>query len=514
MVTALHVATLFAGLSLVAAPCGAQLRDAVRNPAIRASSQLSATADTSLRASRVLVAPSRVAPQAVSTVSATSPQVAATKSISRTRLQQMLGGSDASIRVVRASGVSDLPPSASAATIAPGEFVFRKMSDTARRITTPSTGSPVGSQRPVVQPNVLPRPAPPRVSPDSGPIVTAPRPDVPTSAPRPNDPSGVLPLPASVQGAEVFAMPYRWLTVDSAGVERLLMPYFVMLGGGLTYDPASRLYRGVALIGVEDTLHQETHAVTLARPLRMQLSATNGGKVVPAQLAISHTSFDYDSVRIESPDSTHVRIRTGADPAGIVIPISVVRLVAALTPQQTTLAGFGLTTTDIAISLPRGMARSDTVNVTLSSSGAPVRPATIDVTGRQGATVRLRSGRLGDNTIRAFIDGVQVGETVVASEFPLGFLIATLVGIVIGGAARFVGAKRRKRVRSLPWDIAKGSPVGLLAAIGGAVGLDMLHLKLDDPAAFPAIIVTAALGAWFGTKLLDSTSPSRAVAGA
>ena len=46
-------------------------------------------------------------------------------------------------------------------------------------------------------------------------------------------------------------------------------------------------------------------------------------RISPAQLAIAHTSLDYDSVRIESPDSTFVRIRTGADPNGIVIPIPV-----------------------------------------------------------------------------------------------------------------------------------------------------------------------------------------------
>lgn len=102
-----------------------------------------------------------------------------------------------------------------------------------------------------------------------------------------------------------FTMPYRWLTVDSTGTERVLIPYFVLVGGGLTHDVSSRQYRGTALVGVEDTLHPNEGPIQLARALRLQLTTMSGGTVTPAQLAIAHTSLDYDSVRIEAADSTH-----------------------------------------------------------------------------------------------------------------------------------------------------------------------------------------------------------------
>jgi hypothetical protein len=305
-------------------------------------------------------------------------------------------------------------------------------------------------------------------------------------------------------------MPYRWMTVDSAGVERVLVPYFVLLGGGLSYDVASRTYRGIALVGVEDTLHQTADPITLARPLRMQLASTRGGRISPPQIAIAHTSFDYDSVRIESPDSTFVRIRTGADPSGIIIPIPVLGMTVALTPQQRTIQGFGLATTEISVTLPRGMARTDTALVSFESSQSPVRPEKVRVSGAEGATVRVRSGLPGTNTVRAFIDGVEVGQTEVVSEPPIAFLVATLLGILLGGAARFVGGRRRKRVRSLPWDIMKGAPFGVLASIAGAVGLDLVHLGLGEPGALPAITVTAAFGAWLGAKILERTGPAQA----
>ncbi|MDB4883219.1 MAG: hypothetical protein JWL95_1985 [Gemmatimonadetes bacterium] len=399
--------------------------------------------------------PVRNSPRVDATSATQSTRSSALTSISRSRLQQVLGPA-AALRVVRASGVTDLAPSAPSVSVAPGEFVFRKMADTARRIARGPADSSNAGKSPVT-----------------------------------------------------YSMPYRWMTVDSAGVERVLMPYFIILGGGLSYDVGTRMYRGLALVGVEDTLHQSAEPFTLIRPLRMQLATMRGGRISPVQLAIAHTSLDYDSVRIESPDSTFVRIRTGADPAGIVVPIPVLGLAVAMTPQQPRLQGFGLATTDIGISLPRGMARTDTATVSFSASGSPVRPGTVRVSGAEGATVRVRSGRLGTNVIQAVIDGVPVGHTEVTSEPPISFVVATLLGILLGGAARFVGAKRRKRMRSLPWDIARGAPFGLLAAIASAIGLDLVQLKLSEPGALPAIVVTAALGAWLGAKILERGATPR-----
>jgi hypothetical protein len=379
-------------------------------------------------------------------LSCVSTLAGAQRTISRGRLDQVLGKST-NIRVVRPTGVSDLSPSAGSVGINPGEFVFRKMSDTARRATHVNA-------------------------------------------------------PAFPRAAASFVMPYRWLTVDSAGVERLLVPFFVLASGGLSYDVASRTYRGVALVGVEDTLHADG-GVKLPRPLRMQLTTTTGGTVTPPALAIDHTSLDYDSVRIESPDATNVRIRTGADPAGIVIPIPVRALSIAMIPQQPTLQGLGLATTDIAISLPRGIPRGDTAIITFSSTGAPVRPSSIRLTGAEVGTVRLRSGIPGRDSISAFLDGVLVGGTGVEFVAPWAFLGAALTGIVLAGLGRFFGAKRRKRPRALTRDVVKGAPFGVLAAVAGAIGLDWLQLKIDDPAALPAIAITAALGAWLGTRLLD-----------
>ncbi len=388
------------------------------------------------------------------------PQTNARMAISREQLVRVLGGSTAGLRVVRPTGVTDVPAATDSVRIVPGELIFRKMSDTAHRVVmTASTGAT---------------------------------------------------LPTELAAGAIYSMPYRWLTIDSAGVQRILVPFFIITGGGLSYDIQSRKYRGVALVGVEDTLHPNDGSVPLAQPLRLQLTTTSGGTVSPLSLAIGHTSLDYDSVHIESSDSTNVRIRTAADQAGVVIRVPIRGMTLTLIPNQQSLEGFGLATTDITLTLPRGMARADSAMISFSATSAPVRPASVLVTGAGTSTVRLRSGLPGKDTIRAFLDGVLVGDTVVTFKRPWTFLGATLIGIVLGGLARFVSAKRRKRARALYWDIIRGSPFGVLAAAASAIGLDLLQFKIEDPGAWIAVMVTALVGAWLGARVLDRTGPAPA----
>jgi hypothetical protein len=313
-------------------------------------------------------------------------------------------------------------------------------------------------------------------------------------------------MPAASPRDAVYSMPYSLLTIDSAGVERILVPRFIVKGGALTYDVQSRKYKGIAIVGVEDTVHPAP--VTLAQPLELQLTTTTGGTISPDSLAIDHTGLQYKSAEIVSTDSTNVRIRTTADPMGFLIAVPVRDMRLTLVPGQRSLEGFGLATTDITLTLPRDMERGDSASVSFSASSAPVRPASVVVRGFGTSSVRLRSGMPGQDTIKAFIDGAFVGQTEITFKSPWAFLGATLIGIILGGLARFVSAKRRKRARALYWDIIKGFPFGLIAAAGSAVGLDLVQLKIEDPGAWIAVMLTAAVGSWVGARIFDRPEAS------
>lgn len=386
--------------------------------------------------------------------------------IDRARIQRVLGGPAASLTVARPGGITEPLRHGDSVRIAPADFLFARMSDTARVLSPSNTVMPGRASAGGVGPDMT----------------------------------------ELLRGAATYSIPYRWLIVDSAGVQRLLVPFFILRGGGLTYDIADRTYKGTAFVGVEDTLHHGEGPVLLPSPLQLMLATTDGGSVSPTNLGIRHTSLEYDSVRIESPDATVILLRTGADRVGITIPIPVRPLVASLVPDQRTLQAFGLATTEISVSLPRGMSRADTAVFTFSSTGAPVRPARLRVAGGSESTVRLRSGMPGPDSIRAYVDGVLVAETIVIMKPPWQFLQATLVGVLLGGAARWA-PRRRKTARFLARDIVSGMPFGVIAATAMSVGLSLLPVSVEDPSAWVGVMVTAALGAWLGSPLLSRLSP-------
>ena len=387
--------------------------------------------------------------------------------IDRARITSMLGGSRNNVRISRAAGVSELPGGASAVPVAKGDFVIARLSDTAKVVKASGAGrlSALGT-----------------LSKSSAAIET---------------------------GAEIYAIPYRLLTVDSAGVERLLVPFLILRNGALTYDVMRRLYKGTAFVGVEDTLHPADGPVPLTRSLQFLLATKSGGSVSPYRINVIHTSLEYDSVTIESPDSTSILLRTSGDITGINIPIPVRAIVASIRPDQRTIQGYGLSTTDITVSLPRGLSRTDTALVTFESTGAAVNPKTLRLAGGDVGTLKLRSGLPGADSIRAYIDGVPVGEAVVTIKRPWPFVTATLVGILLGSAARW-SSRRRKTLKSLGGDLVRGFPFGLLTSTALSVGLTLLPVNVEDPSAWVGVMVTAALGAWFGSTVLKRPTPASA----
>ena len=384
--------------------------------------------------------------------------------IDRARINRVLGGSLNKVRISRPTGVSEVPTDASPVAVAKGDFVIGKVSDTATVLKASTIDTP-GSL------GALSRSA-----------------------------------AASEAGATTYALPYRLLTVDSAGVERVLVPFLILRNGALTYDVMRRLYKGTAFVGVEDTLHPADGPAPLTRALQMLLATKSGGSVSPYKMNVMHTSLEYDSVIIESPDSTSILLRTSGDITGVNIPIPVRAIVASIVPDQRTIQGYGLSTTELTVSLPRGLSRSDTALLTFTSTGAPAKPSTLRLAGGDAGTLKLRSGMPGPDSIRAYIDGVQVAETVVTIKRPWPFVTATLLGILLGSAARW-STRRRKNLKLLSGEILRGFPFGFITSTALSVGLTLLPVNVEDPSAWVGVMVTAALGTWVGSALLNRLMP-------
>lgn len=312
-----------------------------------------------------------------------------------------------------------------------------------------------------------------------------------------------LKLQALSNTATVYEMPYRWLVLDSAGVTRLLKPYFALVGEGLTFNIAEDQFTGSALLGVEDSLHPLDASQKLLTPLRLLLNTTHGGRLSNLQFKINHTSQDYDSLGVSATDTTSIRLTTGADPVGIIFAVPLLKPKVTLRASSGTIEAFGIQTTNIIVSPPFGLGPKDEIKVVLTATGAAVHPETLVVSRGRSASARLRSAAPGTDSITASIGGADVGSVTVNFGFPWMFLSATLVGVLLGGLGRFVSAKRRKRITSLPWDIMKGLPFGVVAAAASTIGLDLVGLGIKEPGAWIAVMVIATAGSLLGQKILE-----------
>ncbi|MGI9077121.1 MAG: hypothetical protein ACR2G6_07310 [Gemmatimonadaceae bacterium] len=387
--------------------------------------------------------------------------------LDRARIERVLGSpapSDTSrLKVVSRAGVQLVSPAADTIRVAAGDFVFRKIGAEVIRDTT--------------QP--LPPPYPVSL------------------------PEGALPdLAVRVESRRTYELPYRWFTVDTNGVERLLIPKLIVDQNGLTYRTATRQFSGWAHIGVEDSLHPAEGSQPLARPLKMQLHLTGPGKVVPNRLEIDHTSLDYDSIEISARDSVTVRIRTATDPDGVLIPVQVYRPSVKLYALPSVLQAFGLGTSVVSVTLPPGHARGDTIMVTFPTQSLNVRPAVLAVTADEPNEAKIRSGMPGRHTISADVNGTQADAIDVTFVWPWLFLSAAVAGLAVGGAATYFGDRSGKPT-NIGTAILKGAPFGLLTAVAAALGLDWLGLHLDDAGTWMGVMLTAALGAYAGERVLE-----------
>lgn len=390
-------------------------------------------------------------------------QVARTREFDRARLELVLGTFEASsLKVVRRTGVQAVRPSVATIMVNPGDLVFRKVGAEVIEDTGLSGSEPRDRELP----------------------------------PRPGA------LPTSAPGRTVYQLPYRWFTVDAGGAERLLIPRLIIHGGGLSYDPAARVFRGRASIGVEDSLNPGEGPQPLARPLLLQLNLTSPGDIVPNRLAIDHTSLVYDSVAISARDSVTVHIRTATDPTGVLVPVPIYRPAIELSASPSVLQGLGLGTATISVALPPGFSRADTITVRLRSQTLNIRPALLRVTPDGDNDATFRSAFPGRHSITAEIDGMEADSTDVSIVWPWLFLSAMLIGILVGAWAVLAGA-RAKKPRSYRAALAKAAPFGLISAFAGALGLDLLGLHLDDAGTWSAVWLFAAIGAYVGERVLE-----------
>lgn len=307
-------------------------------------------------------------------------------------------------------------------------------------------------------------------------------------------------------GRRGFELPYRWLTLDAQGNELALRPRLELEGDAIRYHPATRTFRGVGLIGVEDSLRPERGRQALVAPLRMQITLTTGGGVVePRNIAVDHTSLDYIALNIVATDTAglHARIRTAVDPVGVLVPIRVALPPLTMRVLPSIVEGFGLATARIQVELPPGVDSATRVLVSFSSPSVAFDPPSLLLAPNDPQTASIRSGTPGDVELTAQAAGFLPAQATVRFAWPWRFLTAALTGILLGGYLKFALQRGRLTAKGYRRTAFRGAPFGILAGLLAALGVDVTGFRLADPGAWIGVVVVVAIGAYLGRAWLE-----------
>ncbi len=293
-------------------------------------------------------------------------------------------------------------------------------------------------------------------------------------------------------------------TVDTQAKE-LILKAVAFPRAPLRLNPSSGKFEGGISVGVIEV--GDGGARALSAPIAFQVLGPV--QTVPDTVSIERTAPPYRDVQViaDAPDAeVRVTVVSNVAPAGEELVLKVrPSLGVTITPSH--IQGWGLETADVLVSAQAADTSRDNVLQLSSTLGRlSATEATLDKGGN--ARVSIRSESVGIGTVSTRGGGLDGASATVEYVFPWRFLGAALVGGVAGGLLR-----KRSRSRSAG-ALAKSLGIAVLSAalVVGLylLGINLVGFALPSHGGEVLVFVVAALGALYGTKLLNPELPGAA----
>lgn len=272
------------------------------------------------------------------------------------------------------------------------------------------------------------------------------------------------------------------------------------------WDPIRRSYATRLTFGLQRPAGAPS-SLTLEQPILVKLDY-RGLEAEPVEVRIDAPGLEHEKT-VElffTPLDATPTLRVRSALSDVNLELSALPRLDLL-PNRTRVLGLGLD--EVAIALQRVhpdgrlLPVTTKTNVVLAVEGRatltgeePAIPA-----GEASARLSLRTAGLGALTVRATADGV-IGSTVVDQQFPIGPLLAALVGGALGGYARrfMKGARRTLTLRR----VIEGLVVAVIAFVAGVLGVGYLQLPAVLVATEAGAFLTGALTAFVGVNVLEA----------
>ncbi|HSR42733.1 MAG TPA: hypothetical protein VLL48_11190, partial [Longimicrobiales bacterium] len=166
-----------------------------------------------------------------------------------------------------------------------------------------------------------------------------------------------------------------------------------------------------------------------------------------------------------------------------------------------TVPGLGLEAARVVVRSERIV--SGRVPVTVESTLGRPEPAGLDLDADGTATVHLRSTGLGRAEITVHSPGYRSASTSVAFVFPVGFLLAALLGGIAGGSAHRIQKRGEDEADSWIREAGAGLVFGIIVAVAYAVGVNLLPVEMGAEYGEALVFTLAALGGYFRVPLKE-----------
>ena len=322
----------------------------------------------------------------------------------------------------------------------------------------------------------------------------------------------VQPVTAQVEGATQTASPTSVIAVDSGNVARQLA--LIHRTRGLVWDYAKRQFTGELLVGIIDRANPGQEAV-LPNPIPVQLLAA-GGAVSPNELEIDRVGGRFKRVDVAIPDPEdpfEIQLVSRVDPdlPGAALPLKRIQLVL-MAPEQVDALGVG--NAEVTVRARNGQLRQGET-VTLYLDNGDLQESTLVADGNGVAHTRVRSTRTGEGTLSVSGGPYAAAPVEIRYAFPVLWLVATLLGAMLGASIFVYTLARRKAPRqkkSVGIDWLVGVAVGIGTTAMAYAGMK-LPAFIPMPHALAGVIVPFALAfvcAAMGSALIRYLTAARA----
>lgn len=290
------------------------------------------------------------------------------------------------------------------------------------------------------------------------------------------------------------------LHVESATDRGEVITYRVLftMKQPLSYNANSNSFTGkIGFLLMSDS----DNTASVKEPVKIEVRSDEAKSIAPAKLAIDHLSIpstDVDVVAENVTDSISVRVGTVSNPEGYVTFLKV-KPVLEISANRKGLQGLGIEETEIDVRL-KGYNSADSVKVVFNPGKGTITPSSVFVKYNEPATVMLRSQGLGDSKITATTSNLNSNSLVFEFNFPWYFLLASLIGGLLGGFVKFLSSDKKKE--SLQKIIIGGVLTGLIvAAAYYGLGISLIGIKISAIVNEIAVFALSALGAIVGISL-------------